>query len=66
MTTFKLDDENENWMATVRQKKLKARGWIGTLAEWIKAYELLSADPLEMKPKVTSLADAKKRPRASR
>lgn len=43
-----LDDDAENWMAQDRLEKLQARGWKGTVAEYVDTVERLGgADPLE-------------------
>ena len=61
MPTIKLDDDNEDWLRTVRIERLKQQGWQGTLAEWVEAEEMLGVDPLKHEPPFTSLAAAKKR-----
>jgi len=53
-------DEDGNWMVSHREQKLKAMGWRGTLREWDQAFDLLGDNPLEQKPPIKSLADAKK------
>jgi hypothetical protein len=58
-TTVNLDD-GENWMVTHRKEALKRRGWSGTIEEWQAAFELLKGDPLDRKPPVKSLTDAKR------
>jgi hypothetical protein len=41
-----LDDDAENWMAEHRLEQLRARGWTGSVAEYIEEWERLDADPL--------------------
>lgn len=49
-----LDPKAENWMAEHRLERLQARGWQGTLDEYLAATERLGgADPLEQSPPIT-------------
>lgn len=52
-----LDDDGENWMAQHRLEQLRARGWQGTVLEYIQTWEALDADPLEQTPPVTRPRD---------
>jgi hypothetical protein len=44
----------ENWLATVRLEKLRARGWLGTFDEYARLHILLGGDPLEHAPPIIS------------
>jgi hypothetical protein len=52
--TVTLGDDGENWMAEHRLELLRARGWLGTLREYIDTWERLDGDPLEHTPPITS------------
>jgi hypothetical protein len=48
------DAAGENWLATVRLDRLRARGWTGSFEEWALLHTLLGADPLKQEPPITS------------
>lgn len=48
------DAAGENWLATVRLEKLRARGWLGTFDEYAQIHTLLGGDPLAQDPPITS------------
>lgn len=48
------DDAAENWMSDYRLEQLQAKGWTGSVAEYIAEWERLNADPLEQTPPVTA------------
>jgi hypothetical protein len=48
------DADGENWLATVRLNKLRARGWRGSFDEYARLHILLDGDPLAQTPPITS------------
>jgi hypothetical protein len=44
---IRLDEDNENWLPTVRLQRLRERGWKGTLEEYFDQYETTGKDPLD-------------------
>jgi len=48
-----LDDEAENWMQQHRLEQLRARGWTGTVLEYVETWDRIDADPLEQTPPIT-------------
>ena len=50
---IELDDDSENWMQQHRLEKLRARGWQGTVGEYMEAFDRLGGDPLEQDPPIT-------------
>jgi hypothetical protein len=51
--TVTLDDDGENWMQQGRLEQLRARGWQGTVTEYVQTWDRIGADPLEQTPPIT-------------
>jgi hypothetical protein len=49
-----LDDDGENWMQQYRLERLRARGWTGTVREWVKLCNELGSDPLKQDPPIVA------------
>lgn len=49
-----LEHEGENWMQLARKRKLRERGWEGTVSEYMQTKRALGGkDPLKQVPPIT-------------
>jgi hypothetical protein len=47
-----LDEDGENWMAEHRLEQLRARGWKGSVMDYLDEFERIGGDPLEQTPPI--------------